>query len=243
LKPFLPKAVADLAPIWVSATLLNNIVLRYPWDPLSLGFLSLLFVLIQRKKWALFYPALMIATFNRETTYLAVMAVFLMEIKDRSGRIEALSRTALAAMIWAGVRATVQIIYRDNPGAPFEPSVTLNWDFLMCKIAFIDYLNNPFLTHLGHVFPLSWLQFLTALNGTWLLIFPRFRSKDPILRRLALLIPIQLLAIYLVGRLFERRLYMELLPIVLPLALQTFFPAEAASPQTVQVSAAHWGDK
>ena len=228
LRPFVPAAVADLAPVWVTATAVNSLVLQYPWDLPGIFFLAVLLDLLRRRNWRLFLPVLALATLNRENTYLAVAAVVVAEGFHRRAWLRAAGLGLAAAVAWLAVKVALDRLYFGNPGGTLEWHVLKNLDVLRGRIAFADWMHAPLLAPVAFAVPWCWLEFLAALNFAWVLVPVRWRAKDPFLKALALLIPLHLVLVFLFGNLSERRVYLDLLPIVLPLALQTFFPPAAA---------------
>jgi len=225
LRTWLPRAAADLAPVWICAAFVGNLLPRYPWDPLGVALLALLLIAIHARRWLLFFPLLVLATLNRETALLAVASLFFVErFLRREGWGRTLSLTASAAGIWLAVKAVLYVAYRDSPGGALEWHLAENAAIFMGESAYVDYLQNEYLKRIAGVFPLCWLQFLVALNGFWIPALVRWRSKDPFLKISALAAPLLLAAVVLFGNIAERRVYLDLAPWVLPLALATFFP-------------------
>ena len=229
LKLFLPARAADAAPLWLSATLFNNLMLRYPWDVLSLAFLTCLLMLIYKRSWALFLVVLAVATLNRETTYLAILALVVVELfyrKSPAGRTLALA--AAAAVVWFAVKFALNAAFAGNPGGGVEWSLPENLQILRCETCYMDFSASSALKSLCFTFPLCWLQVLSVANFAWLLIFPAFSRKSPLLKWLLVLVPFQLALIMLFGTVAERRVYIDLYPVIIPLALQTFFTGNGA---------------
>lgn len=225
LSAWLPRGVADLAPVWICAAFVGNLLPRYPWDPLGVAFLSLLLFTIHKRRWLLFFPLLALATLNRETTFLAVASLFFVELFYRKeGWWRTLALTASAGGLWLAVKVVLYLVYKESPGGALEWHLAENAAIFKCDLAYIDYLQNDYLKQIAGVFPLCWLQFLVALNGFWIPALVRLRSKDPFLKISALSVPLLLLAVILFGNIAERRVYLDLAPWVLPLALTSFFP-------------------
>ena len=134
-----------------------------------------------------------------------------------------------AAAVWLAIKVALGYLFAANPGGALEWHLAKNLDVLRGVVAFADVMHTPLLAPMAHAIPWCWLQFLAALNFVWVLVPVRWRAKDPFLRTLALLIPLHLGLMVLFGNLVERRIYLDVLPVVLPLALQTFFPAAPVS--------------
>jgi hypothetical protein len=225
LRAFLPAAVADLAPVFVAGVFVNNLVLRYPWDAAGVFFITVLLDLARRGRWLPVFGVLAVATVNRENAYLVVPAVFLTAVFHRRvGLPRGVGLTVAAAAVWLGVKTALYHAFPDAAGGVLQWHVPENLAILAGRAPFLDFRHVPALAPLGTAVPWCWLQVLGALNFVWVLVPVRFATKDPLLRALAWLVPIHLTLLFLFGNLAERRVYLDLAPIVLPLALQTFFP-------------------
>jgi len=222
LSDFLPQKLADLSPVWVVALTVNQLIYRYPWDPLTLGFIPLLLHLAYRKNWTWFIVAFAAGTFNRETTYLALIAIFLFNPKETLSNLKKIvPPVAAAAIAWIAIKLILASLYFGNAGGVIEWSPPENLSVILGKSTSWDFFKYDHLH--GFSVPLIWLSFLSWANFWWVLLLPKWRQKSPVLRRLGWLIIIQFLIIFFVGNIWERRVFLELYPIVIGLGLQTFF--------------------
>ena len=223
LQNFLPQEIADLSPLWVIALTVNQLIYRYPWDPLTLGFIPLLLHLAYRGSWAWFIVAFAVGTFNRETTYLALMAIpLLCGLKDFTSRLkEFIPPVFAAAIIWALIKLILVSMFAYNAGTPIQWSLPENMSVLLNKSTSWDF---HYYRHLRYFpIPLCWLSIVSWANFWWAVALSKWQQKSPVLKRLAWIIAIHFVIVLLVGNLWERRVYLELYPIILGLGLQTFF--------------------
>lgn len=236
LSPFLPKTICELAPLFLIPLIIGNVGLRFPWDALTFVFMPLLLGLLYRKKWAWLVIVFTIATLARETSFLVVIAMSILALYDRQQRKSLLFVSALCTLIWFAEKAVLVSFYgqladsvvswqfRENirfltgKGFPIDEPLLLA---VVTHRLSIDTLSDRFA--LFYSYPFYLLSLLSWANFAWVLIFPHWRRKDAFLRRLAWLIPIYFVIMFFVGVLFEKRIYFELYPIVMALALQTFF--------------------
>ena len=227
LSHFLPRSMADLAPVWMVATVTNQLIYRYAWDPLTLGFIPLLLHLAYRRSWTWFLVVFAVGTFNRETTYLALIAALLFAPPGET--VRDLKRIApplaVAALIWLAIKLLLAHAYAGNAGSVVEWKPYYNYLVLVGESSSWDFHNYEHLK--GFKLPFLWLTFLSWANFWWVLLPAGWRRKSPVLKRLAWIILFQFALIFLVGNIWERRVYLELYPIVIALALQTFTEGRA----------------
>lgn len=237
LSPFLPKNICELSPVFLIALTIGNVGLRFSWDALTFLFMPLMFGLLYRKKWAWLVITFAIATLARETSFLVIIAMAILALYDSSERKYLIFVSALCTIIWIVEKLVLINIYGQPLNSVADWKLQDNLKFLLGRIDFP--IDEPMLigilTHktdtdlivkrfaLFYSYPFYLLSFLSWANFAWVLIFPSWKKKDVFLRRLAWLIPIHILIMLFVGILFEKRIYFELYPIVMALALQTFF--------------------
>jgi len=241
LHPFVPPVISDLAPFWLVPLIIGNVATRYPWDALTFVFMPLLLGLLYRKKWAWLVITFAIATLSRETTLLIIFAVAILAIYSKEERKQLLLIGLLCALVWGVEKFLLAQLYE---GAQES---AMNWWTLQQNIQFFtgkltptdeaanlgvfhfaakdltDFVIN---TKIFYSYPLSLITFFSWANFAWVLIFPKWRKKDFFLRQMAWLIPIYFTIMMCVGIIFEKRIYFELYPIVIALALQTFFEGQ-----------------
>jgi|LAHU01.1.fsa_nt_gb hypothetical protein len=173
------------------------LALRYPSDFPSLLFFTLGLVLLRRRRWGWFYPLFVVATFNRETT-LFLTVVYLLTAWGTEPRRSVGMHLRLQLILWIAAKAALFAAYRGNPGSELvQAHVRQN----------LEFLSNP----------RAWPLFFSNLGYLWLpvLLFRR-RIPDRFLRRAALAVYPYAIGMFLVGNMYELRIYGELIPLVLP---------------------------
>jgi hypothetical protein len=172
----------------------------YPSDIPAVLFFTLGLILIHKKKWVPYYLLFAVATLNRETTCFLTVVYFLTAFgKTRLKPV--MLHVAFQLVIWVSIKTFLYVLYQDNPGyGLFEFSVGRNIS------SFAGF----------HFYPL----FLTNLGGTWLfvLMFRRYLRDDFLRRSLIVAIP-YVIGMFIVGNLFEIRIFGELIPVFLTAAL------------------------
>ena len=87
----------------------------YPSDLPSVLFFTLGLLLLHRRRWSLYYPMFVLATFNRETTVFLPLVLVLTNLgRARLGSLVA--HAGAQAAIWLGVRWILHERYGANPG-------------------------------------------------------------------------------------------------------------------------------
>ncbi len=183
-------------------------------DPLNLLVIVLGFLAIARKRDLWLFPLMLVGTLNRETTLLLPAEYFLARWKEEpSGRV--ISRTALLTACWAVVFTGLHLAY----GHRANYTEQIMWD-----------------SNLATAMPT--LRAFVFLGVLWVL--PWFAPKDtpPLLRRTLWLVPPFVALHYIVAVVQEVRLFLPLLPILLPLSWWVLFPearqqAKPAAPARV----------
>jgi hypothetical protein len=174
----------------------RSLALRYPSDLPSVLFFTVGLILLYKKNWRLFYPLYIIATFNRETScYLT--AAYLCTAIGYEDKKRILFHVKIQAITWLAVKYVLYLIYRTSAGHGFfQLKLKDNIDFFLAP----------------HAYPLL----LSALGYLWIpsLVFWRY-IPAPFVRRTILLIPLFFLGMFLVGNMWEIRIYGELTPVVI----------------------------
>jgi hypothetical protein len=172
----------------------------YPSDIPAVLFFTLGLILIHKKKWVPYYLLFAVATLNRETTCFLTVVYFLTAFGKT--RLKPLVlHVAFQVAIWVSIKSLLSVLYQDNPGyGLFEFSVGRN----ISSFAGL------------HFYPL----FLTNLGGTWLfvLMFLRYLRDDFLKRSLLVAVP-YVIGMFIVGNLFEIRIFGELIPVFLTASL------------------------
>lgn len=175
--------------------------LRYPSDIPSILFFTAGLILLYERKWILFYPLFVLATINRETSCFLTVTYVLVAL-GREGYARIALHAAAQLIIWVSIKYWLYRVYLSNPGGLYLWNVRANVDFL-------GRLN---------AYPL----FLSNLGFLWIpaLIFWR-RIPDRFVRRSVAVIPIFFIGMFLVGNMWELRIYAELAPVALAAFLMT----------------------
>src|SRR3990172_7183486 len=92
-----------------------NYPVWFPWDMPSVLFFTLGLTLIYRRRWALYYPLFILATFNRETSCFLTVVYLLTAIKKDPAGTVALHFSA-QLLIWVAVKSFLFLLYAGNPG-------------------------------------------------------------------------------------------------------------------------------
>lgn len=204
------------APVALSGALL----LLYPmvWNYCVLGqfFLpydipaALFFVLglcaIDARRHAAYYGIFVLACVNRETACFLTLAFLLWHY--RRGAVATLAAHVCAqALIWLAIKAALTWIFRENAGG-----VVCEWQ-LLTNIRQIADLNT------------NGIYVVFAFGLLWLLI-PFGWSAVPLWhKRLLWIVPPFFLVMACMGKLWEARIYSELVPIITAAALPAFLSA------------------
>lgn len=178
--------------------ILNRVLaLRYPSDIPSILFFTLGLVLLHRRNWVLFYPLLAVATLNRETSCFLTVAYVAVALGREKGTRIALQVCA-QLLLWCAIKYWLHLLYLSNPGEGL-----CLWNVR----ANLDFLTQP------RAYPL----FLSNLGYCWIpvLLFWR-RIPDCFVRRTVAVVPVFFAGMFLVGNMWELRIYAELIPVVLP---------------------------
>lgn len=160
----------------------------------------------------LLLAALFVGTLNRETTWLILPAVYLAEApRGRRVRISILA-TLMVAVPYLAVRLMVQ-------------SPSPDW-WLMRDIG----ANIPFIAGEQTLSALAAnLRFAVIFGPLFVLAFHRFREKQAFHRLATAIVPLYILVHYLFGKIIEVRLWVPLLVVLIPPALETLGQVLAAA--------------
>jgi hypothetical protein len=176
------------------------LAVRYPSDIPSILFFTAGLILLYKRNWLLFYPLFALATLNRETScFLTVVYILVALGCEKNTRI--VQHVFAQLVIWVSIKYWLHLIYLSNRG----DGLCL-WNYRA---------NVDFLTH-----PSAYRLFLSNLGYLWIpvLLFWR-RIPDLFVRRSTAVIPVFFAAMFIVGNMWELRIYAELIPV----ALTAFF--------------------
>jgi len=237
LRPFVPRAASDLAPVWLAPLIIGNVALRYPCDALTFTVIPLLLALLYRRNWTWLVVVFAVGTLSRETTLLAVIAMAVLALYSKDDRRRLALVGLLCTVIWVAEKYALVKLYGGAVKSVATWKLLQNLRFFtgeeipVDEPAILGYAVGRFenvyafmgRTRIFYTYPAYLLSFFGWANFAWVLIFPRWRTKDVFLRRIAWLIPLHIAIMLCVGVIFEKRIFFELYPIVIALGLQTFF--------------------
>lgn len=219
------RTQSDIMAFAVFATLPFNYLiprnnpLWFPYDIVAILVFTLGLITLYKEKWAWFYLVFVIGTLNRETTcFLSVLFVVTQFGKMRTTRL--FIHGTLQFCAWIGIKAILSAMYRGNAGdGVFEVHISEN----------IAYLLTP-----------QRYPFLLSSLGFTLVPVIIFYNKIPSLfvRRSLLMAPLFVSGMFVVGNIWELRIYGELLPVILPaflLIVRQLLVEDAPMPLQVKV--------
>lgn len=199
-----PLFVTEMVP--VGGLLILQLFFRYYsylYDPSNLFLFSAAIVMIVTGRTAWFYVLFILATINKETSFLLVGLFLLHRLRD-SERLRPLVHAVVLSMIWIVLKGGLAYLYRDHPGSFVEMHL------------FDHNLQVP-VTHTG-----SLVYFLAVVTLCILVIGRDWRTKPAFLRGGLLMTALPLLILHLFfGYIDELRGYYEAFPFLFLLSLPT----------------------
>ncbi|UCG44185.1 MAG: hypothetical protein JSU73_06150 [candidate division WOR-3 bacterium] len=201
---FVPDLVPAAALLVLPTTYLY---MSYVYDFPNLFLFTLGLVLVFERRTTAFCLVLALASANKETAILLTLVWLL-----TSGTAVPLGRrfglAVLQVLIWAGIRAAIELVYRHNPGATVE-WWHLRGNLMLAPRILSNFVNRPLLLLLRQWGPK--LVALAALVG----FFAGLKQAPWFLKRAAWIgVPLFALALFM-GSLEEARAFYELYPIAL----------------------------
>ena len=193
-----------------------NYPVWFPWDMPSVLFFTLGLTLIYRRKWALYYPLFILATFNRETSCFLTIVYLLTAIKKDPAGTVALHFSA-QLLIWVAVKSFLFLLYAGNPG----------WELFEGQMRY-----NAHLLSRPEYYPFI----LCVFGFVWVpVVFLFGLIREEFVRRSLLVVFPFFLVMFFTARMVELRVYGELIPVVLTAFLlvvkESFAKASAAAEQ------------
>ena len=173
---------------------------NYLYDVGALFFFTLGLLLMARRWWLAYLPLFVLACLNRETAILLVLVFAIHFWRSTLKNWTYAALLGLQIVLWVAVKATLYWLYRDNPGSVIEWKLGYN------------------LWHIQRTYSLSAAM---ALLGVVALAVRQWGEKPAFLKHgLVILIPLAVAGLF-VGALEEPRIYYEVYPIVILLAVHT----------------------
>lgn len=164
---------------------------HFLYDLATLVFFALGLVLIERRRFALLYPLLVLAMLNKETAGLLV-AVFAVRWRGAMPRRAWLAHTAALAAAGGAVRVLLLWTFRESPGGPFLWNARKN--LLLFERNGLD------------------VPTLVLLGALLLAVAVRWRREHPLLKAALVALPPLVAAYALVGIYGEIRVFYEIVP-------------------------------
>ncbi|HVP56825.1 MAG TPA: hypothetical protein VMU02_01910 [bacterium] len=192
-------ALALVYPLVWNFCLLNS--LYFPFDIPSILFFVMGLHFIYRRNWFAYYPTLVLAALNRETSVFLIF-VFGVTLYDSMTHRSLVWHLVAQAAIWAGLKAMIFLTVSGNSAVLTKSHLGTNLRVLGDMVA----LRGNFIR--------DWGKLVLAFGGTWLVLPWLGRRQPAYLRRcLLVIIPFIVLALFK-GVIDEVRLYGELVPVV-----------------------------
>ena len=172
----------------------------YPSDIPSILVFVIGIVSVLRRQYLAFYLAFILGTLNRETT--CFLTVFLLLAAWQRGSRRSLLLHALAqAAIWIGIKAALYALYSNNTVPEYCDVCSI---FKLSVRDNLEYTGSALWSLLPSVYGFLWIP---------LLIVARFIPHRG-LRRGLWLVPIFHVVMFIPGEIYELRIYVEMLPLV-----------------------------
>ena len=177
----------------------------FPYDIPSILFLFVGLTLIYKRNWVLFYPIFLIATLNKESTFLLTLAFLFTALGKRPAKAIA-PHVLTQFVLWFGIKLWLSHLYAHNPGAAFEYHLRANLEDIITGIS-----ARPKDLIIG---------IFSSMGFSWLvpvLFYHRIRD-DFIQRTLWVAVP-YVAGLMCVAVIIEVRDYGDLIPMTLPATL------------------------
>jgi len=177
----------------------------YAWDMSTVFFVTVLLVLVRERRWLVFYPLFVLATYNRETTFVVSMVYAFTALgRERWWKLGA--HVVAQGALWFGVKQT--LLVNHAIGAKVMTYYRPNWENNL------EYLRGP----------VNYLWFASCFAGAWLVLLLCWRwQRDVWSRRALWVVPIYAALMFRAANWVELRIWGELIPIVLVAAASALF--------------------
>lgn len=202
-KLFMGSDFADLFAFAVcEAAFLLVLGEMHVYDLATIMFFALGLALLAQKNFRTYYLIFLLATLNRETSFLLTLIFMVYGIQEMSPRAWLLG-VLYQVLSWFGVRSVLEFTLVSVPGDPFW------WTFPKVPVTHLENYGKT-------------LVLLSILIFILFLVLRKWGQKPQFLRLAFLvLFPIQVVLYILVGSPFEIRVFAESLPVVACLAVYT----------------------
>lgn len=177
----------------------------YPYDIPAMFFFIIGLYFIKKEKFLYFYPIFLIATLNRETIIIILLAYILSYKSFRELlNLSTFFITILYLTSWLFVKYILFIEFSSNPAEQIGGNLFLykaneNIQFLKELIKFDKF----------------YILRIFTFGGLWLFFYSVMDRIDNFSKRMLVIIPVFISIIFFVGNLHEVRIYSELVPLVI----------------------------
>lgn len=207
LRLFFNKPLSDIFPFVLLYVIPFNYgiltTMFYPSDFPAILFFVLALIAMYKKDWQTYYLVFALGTFNRETTCFLTFIFFAVFFK-RMRTQQFLFHLVAQTLIWFAIKQILVLMFKNNPGGLYEDHISANIKMFLEIFSF-------------KIYPL--VNLLLNFGGLWILTIFGYKYAPEFLRRsLFVLVPF-LIGMFLVGNLYEMRIYGELIPIVITIGL------------------------
>jgi hypothetical protein len=172
--------------------------MNFPFDLPGTCLFTLALLLLHDRKWALYYPVFVLATLNRETSWL-LGVICLFAWWRRMPTVPLLLHVAAQAAIWIGLKRLLFVLM---PGGEL---------YLHMEQTNLSTWTNMLTLH--DTGPKDWTKLVLMFGGMWLLVPVLWKETPEFFRRALLTIPLFLAPLWIVGTIDEARVYAELIPL------------------------------
>lgn len=207
LRLFFEKQLADLFSFSLVYVIPFNYgiltTMFYPSDIPAILFFTLSLIAMYKKDWQAYYLLYALGTLNRETTCFLTFIFFAVFLK-RMRFAEYFAHLIGQTLIWFGIKQVLYIMFKGNPGELYEYHIKTNIEMFLGIFSL-------------RLYPL--LNLGLNFGGLWVLAIFGYKSAHKFLRRSTFVFIPFLVGMFIVGNLYEMRIYGELIPIVVTLAL------------------------
>ena len=175
--------------------------LYFPFDLPGVFFFVTGWCWILERRWSLFYPTFVLATLNRETSLILTLIVAIVGYRRMPARALAL-HVGVQLTLWIGIKSILYSAFPAHGESLYMSTIEYNRDMLLGILGLTPRgLHNA-------------LKFALWGGGVWLTLPFIVRGQPEVIRRSLLAIIPFLAGLLLVARLYEMRVYGEVVCIV-----------------------------
>jgi hypothetical protein len=214
---------------WLALLLLYPMAFNYlilgdyisPWDIPAIFFFLLGLLNIQRGRYLQLVVVVILATMNRETSFMLVLSYALLNLGQMQFSL-LLKRTSLLATVWLVCKVALTMLTWERGG-------NLYWNVAPANLAQLRGLIT------GDVPTILWA--LSLFGGLHLVVLFLFRRLPSNIKRLSLIVPFMFAVMFFTSFYTEERIFNELVPFfALATILAIFLPVKNEQVQTAAKS-------